>query len=96
MDARQLLDRRRDDVLRAASARGARNVRLFGSLARGDADESSDIDLLVDMEPGRSLLDLGGLHADLEELLGCRADVVSERGLTARARETVLAEAVPL
>ena len=67
----------------AAIARryGARNLRVFGSVARGEADEGSDLDLLVDLEPGRNLFDLGGLALDLEDLLGCSVDVVTERGL---------------
>jgi len=69
---------------------------VFGSVARGDADEQSDIDFLVQMEPGRSLLDLGGLQYDLEQLLGCRVDVVTEQGLKARLREEILSEAVTL
>ena len=69
---------------------------MFGSVARGDADEQSDIDVLVQMEPGRSLLDLGGLQYDLEQLLGCRVDVVTEQGLKARLREEILSEAVTL
>jgi len=69
---------------------------VFGSVARGDADEQSDIDFLVQMEPGRSLLDLGGLQYDLEQLLGCRIDVVTEQGLKARLREEILSEAVTL
>jgi predicted nucleotidyltransferase len=69
---------------------------VFGSVARGDADEQSDIDVLVQMEPGRSLLDLGGLQYDLEQLLGCRVDVVTEQGLKARLREEILSEAVTL
>ena len=69
---------------------------MFGSVARGSADEGSDIDLLVDMEPGRSLLDLGGLWSDLNELLGIKVDVVTDNGLRESIRERVLREAVPL
>jgi hypothetical protein len=71
-------------------------VRVFGSVARGDADEASDIDFLVEMEPGRSLLDMGGLLMDLRDLLGRDVDVVSERGLNQRIRDRVLGEAVNL
>jgi predicted nucleotidyltransferase len=91
-----LLNARRDEVLRTARKYGVRNVRVFGSVARGDADEKSDIDLLVDLEPGRSLLDLGGLLMELQELLGRRVDIVTERGLRDRIRQHVLREAVPL
>jgi uncharacterized protein len=86
----------RDDILRMASQHGAHNVRIFGSIARGDADEQSDLDLLVDLESGRSLFDLGGLLTDLEELLGSSVDVVTEKGLRDRLRERVLREAAPL
>jgi uncharacterized protein len=87
---------RREEILRVAARRGARHVRVFGSVARGDADERSDVDFLVDLEQGRSLFDLGGLLMDLQELLGRRVDVVTERGLKARIRDRVLEEAVPL
>jgi len=88
--------RQREAVLAAAARRGAYNVRVFGSVARGDALAESDVDFLVDFEDGRSLLDLGGLLADLEQLLGRPVDVVTERGLRERIRERVLKEAVPL
>ncbi len=71
-------------------------MRIFGSVARGEADSESDIDFLVNMEPGRSLLDLCGLLIDLEELLGRKVDVVTEKGLRDRIRERVLKEAVAL
>jgi predicted nucleotidyltransferase len=91
-----LIIQKRTDILRLASRHGAHNVRLFGSAARGEADALSDIDILVDLEPGRSLLDLGGLLMDLQELLGCPVDVVTEKGLRPRIRERVLREAVSL
>ncbi len=72
----------------------AREVRVFGSVARGDYDRESNIDFLVELEPGRSLLDLGGLQMELESLLGRRVNVVTARGLKARIRERVLREAV--
>lgn len=87
---------KRDDILCLAARHGAYNVRVFGSVARGQADEKSDIDFLVNMEKGRSLFDLGGLLMDLEELLGCNVDVVTEPGLRERIRDRVLKEAVPL
>jgi hypothetical protein len=96
MVSEELLKGKRKDVLSMAAKYGARNVRVFGSLARGEADEQSDIDFLVEMEPGRSLLDLGGLQAELEALFGCTVDVVTEKGLKARIRNQVLAQAVPL
>ncbi|MBM3216728.1 nucleotidyltransferase family protein [Candidatus Poribacteria bacterium] len=87
---------KRADILRLCAAYGARNLRIFGSVARGSADSESDIDFLVEMEPGRSLFDLGGLQYELEHLLGSPVDVVTERGLKARIRDRVLGEAVPL
>jgi len=96
MTTEQLVKSKRDDILRVAAQHGARNVRVFGSVARGEADDASDVDFLVEMEPGRSLLDLGGLQVDFESLLGRRVDVVTVRGLKARIRNTVLTEAVPV
>jgi predicted nucleotidyltransferase len=91
-----LLRAKRDEILRICAKYGARNVRVFGSVARGDADEHSDIDLLVEFDTERSLLDHAGLWLELQELLGVKVDVVSERGLKARIRERVLQEAIPL
>ena len=84
---------RRDGILSVARRYGASNLRVFGSVARGEA-EARDLDLLIDLEAGRSLLDLAGLHAELEDLLGCDVDV-AER-VKPRLRELVEAEAVPL
>ncbi len=94
MERDELLKRKRHEILRIAAKHGARNVRVFGSVARREADAQSDIDFLVELEPGRSLLDLGGLQYELESLLGCRVDVVTERGPKTRIRERVLREAV--
>ncbi|HYU73042.1 MAG TPA: nucleotidyltransferase family protein, partial [Ktedonobacteraceae bacterium] len=96
MPLNELLQEKREDILRIATRRGASNIRVFGSVARGEADSESDIDLLVDLAPGRSLFDLGGLLMDLQELLGHKVDVVTERGLRERLRERVLKEAIPL
>jgi hypothetical protein len=90
------LKRRREEILRVAARHGGRNVRVFGSVARAEADDHSDVDFLVEMEPGRSLLDMGGLLMDLQELLGCKVDVVSDKGLRERIRGRVLGEAVSL
>ena len=96
MDIAEVLKTRRQQVLQIARQHGAYNVRVFGSVARGEAQLGSDVDLLVEMEPGRSLLDMGGLLMELQEILGHRVDVVTERGLKSRIRARVLAEAVPL
>jgi hypothetical protein len=96
MTLQELRTTKRAEILRVAARRGAGNVRVFGSVARGEADEKSDVDFLVELEPGRSLLDLGGLVLDLEELLGMKVDVVSDRGLRERIRERVLRDAVSL
>ena len=87
---------KRSDILRIAAKHGAGNIRIFGSVARGETGPSSDIDLLVEMEPGRSLLDHTALWQDLEELLECKVDVVSEKALHPLIRKDVLAEVVPL
>lgn len=89
-----LLQSKHDDILRIASHYGAYNMHVFGSVARGEADEQSDIDFLVEMEPKRSLLDLAGLLVDLEELLGCKVDVVPEDSLRKSIKDRVLNEAV--
>lgn len=86
----------RDTILRIAGQHGARRVRVFGSVAGGSQSERGDLDLLVAFEPDRSLLDHVALIQDLEEALGCRVDVVSERALHPRIRDQVLAEAVAL
>ena len=88
------LARLRVEILAAAARHGATNVRVFGSVARGDADAASDVDFLVDFEPGRSLLDLASLLVELEDLLGLPVDIVTEPGLKARIRQRVLTEAV--
>lgn len=91
-----LLKEKREAIVEIAAKHGARNVPVFGSLARGDSDAASDIDLLVELERGRSLLDHAALQIELEELLGCRVDVVSDRGLKPRLRDRILKEATPL
>jgi len=87
---------RRTEILDVARKHGARNVRIFGSVARGDAGPDSDVDILVELEPGRSLLDHAALMLDLSDLLGCKVDVVTDRGIRPRIRDRVLLEAVPL
>lgn len=92
----ELVENKRDVILAIAARYGARNVRVFGSVARGQADGASDIDFLVDMTAGRSLFDLGGIQSELEAALGRPVDVVTERGLKARIRDRVLREAIPV
>lgn len=96
MGIAELLQSKREDILRIAAKHGAREVRVFGSVARGDARSQSDVDFLVEFEPGRSLLDHAALLLDLEQLLGREVDVVTNRGLRHRIRERVLREAVLL
>jgi predicted nucleotidyltransferase len=91
-----LIREKHDEILRIAATYGVRNVRLFGSVARGEADKHSDVDLLVDMEERRSLFDLGGFQYEVESLLGVPVDVVTERGLKARIRDRVVEEAISL
>jgi hypothetical protein len=91
-----LLAQNREKILALAKKRGARNIRIFGSVSRGEDNTGSDLDLLVDFEPGRSLLDLGGLSMDLQNLLHRKVDVITEAGLRERIRRRVLREARPL
>jgi len=95
MNLQNLLDKK-DEILRLASKYGARKVRVFGSVARGEADHTSDLDLLVEPGPGFTLFKQASLTRELESLLGVSVDVVSDRGLRDRIRDRVLAEAVPL
>jgi len=96
MGIEELLREKRDEILRIAARHGASNVRVFGSVARGEASTQSDIDFLVELERGRSLLDHAALMIDLEDLLGRRVDIATERGLKPRIRERILQEAVRL
>lgn len=96
MTINEILQAKREEIVRIAARHGAYNVRIFGSTARGEADAESDIDILVDLEPDRSLLDHAALLLDLEQLLDCKVDVVTTRGLRERIRERVLKEAIPL
>jgi hypothetical protein len=92
----QTIRAKRAEILQLAAEHGARNIRVFGSVARGEANADSDVDFLVELEPGRSLLDQGALIQDLEELLGCRVDVIEPRALHWYIKDRVLAEAIPL
>ena len=88
--------RHRGEVRRIVSHHGGSNPQIFGSVARGEATESSDIDLLVDLAPGRTLFDLAAMRAELEDLLDAPIDVVTTSGLEAEVRDEVLAEALAL
>jgi predicted nucleotidyltransferase len=92
----RLLRARREEILGSAAEHGASNVRVFGSMARGESDAASDVDLLVEMEPGRSLIDLVGLWQDLEDMLGTHVDVLSDGGVSPHLRERIYAEAISL
>jgi hypothetical protein len=96
MDIRELLQSNRNEILRIASAHGARNMRVFGSVARGESRGDSDVDFLVEFEPGTSLLQHAAMIAELEDLLGISVDVAPEKTLKERVRDRVLREAVPL
>lgn len=92
----EVLNEKRTAILNLCARYEAHNVRVFGSAARGDADAKSALDFLVELAPGRTLFDLGGLQYELEELLGRCVDVVTERGLKNRIRARVLQEAAPV
>lgn len=96
MSIKDMVYAKREDILRLAAEHDARNLRIFGSVARYEARSDSDVDLLVEMGPGRSLLDLVSLEHDLEELLGCEVDLVTVQSLSPHLRDRILAEAVPL
>jgi predicted nucleotidyltransferase len=91
-----LLKEKREEILQIAQKHGARNVRVFGSVAKGEARAGSDVDLLVEMEPGRSLLDMIAIKQDLEDLLARRVDVVTEAAVSPYIRESVLNGAIRL
>ena len=96
MSIRELLQSKREKILQIAARHGARKVRVFGSVARGEARRGSDIDFLVEMEEGRSLLDHAALILDLERLLKRPVDVASERGLRPPVRKEILKDAIAL
>ena len=94
MTINKLLKEHRLDILAIAAKHGAGNVRVFGSVVRDESVPGSDVDFLVEMDPGRSLLDMGGLLMDLQDLLGVDVDVVTENGLRKRIRQHVIEQAV--
>ena len=87
---------KRDKIIKIAALYGAHDVRIFGSVARGEAQQSSDLDVLIKLEAGRSLLDLVAIKQDLEDLLGCSVDVVTEDAVSPHIRDQVLKNAVSL
>ena len=91
-----IIERHRRQILKLAATRGITNVRLFGSMASGEVSGASDVDLLVDLPPGRSGLALGGFLMDIQELLNCKVDVVTEASLHPRIRNSVLRQAIRL
>jgi len=96
MTIEQLVHEKREEIQRIATKHGARNIRVFGSVARGEARDGSDIDFLVDTGPVTSSWFPAGLVLDLEEILGCKVEVVTEKGLNPFLKQRVLQEAVPL
>ncbi len=96
MTLEELRQGQRELILAAAARHGARNVRVFGSVARGEASEGSDLDLLVEMDPDRTLMDLGGLLMEIQNLIPVRVDIATEGLLRPKVRERVLSDAVPL
>ena len=96
MGKEELLKDKREEILRLAAKHGAYNVRVFGSVARGESDADSDIDFLVEMGQDRSLMSRAGLVLELEELLGCKVDVATERTLRIGIRDSVLRDSLPI
>jgi predicted nucleotidyltransferase len=96
MEIQKIIKEKREEILRLATKHGAKKVRLIGSVARGELRTESDIDFLVELESGRSLLDHAALLLELEELLGRKVDIATEQGLRPSFRDRVLKEAVPL
>jgi uncharacterized protein len=86
----------RGDILRIAERHGVKNIRVFGSVARGEATATSDVDLLLELEAKRSLFDLSGFKIDMEDLLGCRVDVATPAAIDPRMKERIYADAKSL
>lgn len=96
MGINEILSEKREQILAIAARYGARNVRVFGSVARGDADENSDVDFIVEFDESSSLMDHAAMMLELEAILGRRVDIAPEKCLRPRVRERVMQEAVPL
>ena len=96
MGINEIIGQQRERILALAVEHGAYRIRVFGSVARGTANADSDIDFLVDLKPGRSLFDLGGLLTELQKLLNHNVDVITPAGLRNRIKDRVLKEAVDI
>ncbi|OFW56526.1 MAG: nucleotidyltransferase [Candidatus Solincola sediminis] len=96
MDISEILENKRSAILDIAARHGALNIRVFGSVSRSEAGPESDVDFLIELEPGRTLLDHAALYLELKQLLGCEVDVVTEKGLRPRIRDRVLKEAISI
>ncbi len=96
MNIKNIVKDKKEAILAIASKHGASNVRIFGSVARGEAGSESDLDILVKMEPGRNMLDLVALWHELEEMLGFSVDIITEGGINRHLRDRILKEAIPL
>jgi uncharacterized protein len=96
MNHRQILKEKRLEILKIAKTYGASNIRIFGSVARGEANSNSDIDFLMDIESGKNLLNRISLIQDLEDLLGCKVDIAKPENLHESIKEKVLQEAISL
>ena len=96
MNIDELIKKHRNEILEISTRYGAKEIKIFGSALRGEAKRNSDVDLLVELEPGRSLLDIIAIKQDLEDLLGCKVDIVTEAALSPYIRDEVLNQAVRL
>lgn len=96
MEISEILKSKREEILEVAAAHGALNMRVFGSVSRSESGPESDVDFLIELEPGRTLLDHAALYLELKQLLGREVDVVTEKGLRPGIRDRVLKEAVPI
>lgn len=91
-----ILKQHRDEIIAVAAKYGVKNIRVFGSVVRGESDELSDIDLLVSLDRGVTLMKMSALRRELEGILGCKVDLVSDNGLRERIKDKILSEAVAL
>ncbi len=96
MEIGEILKSKREEILEIAAAHGTLNLRVFGSVSRSESGPESDVDFLIELEPGRTLLDHAALYLELKQLLGREIDVVTEKGLRPRIRDRVLKEAIPI